>query len=665
MSNDITIPVVDLFAGPGGLGEGFESFSDKGKKSAFKICLSIEKDSVAHQTLLTRSFYRQFSPENTPEDYYRYLRGEITREELFEIYPEQFEEASSIAWKAELGKTPHSEVKKRIEDSLNNSSFWVLIGGPPCQAYSLAGRSVMISKDKTKYENDPRHSLYKEYVQIIADHRPPVFIMENVKGLLSSKLNGSKVFDLILSDLSNPVDAANSYGKTEIKNGDNVLYDIYPLTRRAGLFAGEPRDYLIESEHFGLPQKRHRVFLLGIRKDLGISPCEIVPARKGISNVEDVIYDLPHLRSGLSKIQDTAENWINVVKKAGQQSWFGENIDENSTEIWNEMKRSIKIITKNNLSRGSEFLPAKNSKPKIFSDWYADERIGGVINHTTRSHIEEDLYRYLFAACFAKVTGKSPLLKDFPEALLPKHKSAKKGAKGELFSDRFHVQVHDKPSSTVISHISKDGHYFIHPDPTQCRSMTVREAARLQTFPDNYFFEGGRTSQYQQVGNAVPPLLARQIAGVVFNIMNTAKFTSVSRISKNESKLNVASQIFYHGTAAEINFTAFNSDLVYLAPTRTEAKVFATNPILAKGKQGKPKVLEIFTKAGKVKNIDEPVMSAIYNDNDLDNVINIEANKARLEGYRYLEFEHPGTIGSFYARVAIYPNEDLEIKNKG
>ena len=520
MSNKLTIPVIDLFAGPGGLGEGFESFCDEEKKGTFKICLSIEKDSIAHQTLLTRSFYRQFSAGNTPDEYYRYLRGEITQDELFENYPEQFEKASSIAWRAELGKTPHSEVTKKINEALNNANFWVLIGGPPCQAYSIAGRSVMISKDKAKYENDPRHSLYKEYVQIIADHRPPVFIMENVKGLLSSKLNGSKVFDLILSDLSDPVTAANSYGKTVIKTDDNVLYDIYPLTRKTGLFAGEPRDYLIECENFGLPQKRHRVFLLGIRKDLGISPGEILSARSEMSTVEDVVFDLPHLRSGLSKIEDTTENWISVVKKSEQQSWFGENIDENSKEIWKEMQRAVKVIAKNNFSRGGEFLPEYDGKPEVFSDWYVDKKLGGVINHTTRSHIEEDLYRYLFAACFAKVTGKSPLLKDFPEKLLPNHKSAKKGAKGMLFSDRFHVQVQDKPSSTVISHISKDGHYFIHPDPTQCRSMTVREAARLQTFPDNYFFEGGRTSQYQQVGNAVPPLLARQIASVVYDLFS-------------------------------------------------------------------------------------------------------------------------------------------------
>lgn len=521
MDKDVRIPVIDLFAGPGGLGEGFESFNGENMKSAYKISLSIEKDFAAHQTLLTRSFYRQFSPGNHPEEYYKYLKSEISRGELFEKYPIQFDKAASIAWKAELGVTPHVEVSKKINKALNGNRCWVLIGGPPCQAYSLVGRSVMKGTNQEKYEKDPRHQLYKEYVQIIADQRPPVFIMENVKGLLSSTLNGNKAFDLILSDLADPITAANSYGKTE-RNDSSILYDIYPLTRRRSLFATEPRDYLIECENFGLPQKRHRVFLLGIRRDLKIVPDELQPVRDDMTTVQDVIFSLPELRSGLSNVEDTTENWINVLKQVHKQPWFGERIDKYSDKIWKEMKIAIKNIN-SNLSRGQEYLRYDNSRPRMFAEWYCDSKLEGVINHTTRSHIVEDLYRYLFAACFAKVTGKSPLLKDFPVKLLPNHKNARKGVEGDLFSDRFHVQIQDKPSSTVISHISKDGHYFIHPDPTQCRSMTVREAARLQTFPDNYLFEGGRTSQYQQVGNAVPPLLARQIASVVYGILTKAK----------------------------------------------------------------------------------------------------------------------------------------------
>jgi DNA (cytosine-5)-methyltransferase 1 len=129
------------------------------------------------------------------------------------------------------------------------------------------------------------------------------------------------------------------------------------------------------------------------------------------------------------------------------------------------------------------------------------------------------LHRYLFAAVFAQKRGRSPLLEDFPRALLPDHENVTEALKGTKFNDRFRVQLAGRPSTTIVSHISKDGHYYIHYDASQCRSLTVREAARLQTFPDNYYFEGPRTEQYRQVGNAVPPLLAKQIAEIVADLL--------------------------------------------------------------------------------------------------------------------------------------------------
>lgn len=167
------------------------------------------------------------------------------------------------------------------------------------------------------------------------------------------------------------------------------------------------------------------------------------------------------------------------------------------------------------LDRGREFVHHDMKVRHDLAWWFLDDRLGGACNHTSKSHMVSDIHRYLFAASFAQYYGYSPKIMDFPEELIPNHKNAKSGH----FDDRFRVQVAGKPSSTITSHISKDGHYFIHYDPEQCRSLTVREAARIQTFPDNYFFEGTRTQQYTQVGNAVPPLLALKIAEIAYDLL--------------------------------------------------------------------------------------------------------------------------------------------------
>jgi DNA (cytosine-5)-methyltransferase 1 len=148
--------------------------------------------------------------------------------------------------------------------------------------------------------------------------------------------------------------------------------------------------------------------------------------------------------------------------------------------------------------------------------WVVDQKLEVCLNHQTKSHMTSDLGRYLYASVFSEINKFGPRgYKDFTlPGLAPDHANWESGD----FLDRFKVQLFDGPSSTMTCHISKDGHSIIHPDPLQCRALTVREAARLQTFPDNYFFQGTRTEQYHQVGNAVPPLLARQIAEIVFKL---------------------------------------------------------------------------------------------------------------------------------------------------
>ena len=158
-----------------------------------------------------------------------------------------------------------------------------------------------------------------------------------------------------------------------------------------------------------------------------------------------------------------------------------------------------------------------DSKSQL-AQWVRDETTQGFAQHQSRSHMESDLLRYWYASTFASKYGVSPKLKDFPIPLLPNHANA--ALLDRPFEDRFRVQVRDRPATTVVSHIAKDGHYYIHPDPDQMRSLTVREAARLQTFPDSYLFMGNRTNQFVQVGNAVPPLLANQIASVVSRVID-------------------------------------------------------------------------------------------------------------------------------------------------
>jgi DNA (cytosine-5)-methyltransferase 1 len=202
-------------------------------------------------------------------------------------------------------------------------------------------------------------------------------------------------------------------------------------------------------------------------------------------------------------------------------NWFEEILSMNfPDEVKHRMRSRIEQAVAHKLPNpfpetGAEIV---NHQPQCdaLDGWYQDGKLNFVCNSTTRTHILLDLYRYLFASVFAEIFGVSPKLSEFPEALLPEHANAKSGH----FDDRFRVQIADQPSSTITSHLAKDGHFFIHYDPEQCRSLTVREAARLQTFPDNYFFEGPRTAQFSQVGNAVPPFLAHQIAEVIWNIFH-------------------------------------------------------------------------------------------------------------------------------------------------
>jgi DNA (cytosine-5)-methyltransferase 1 len=507
-----SVPVIDLFAGPGGLGEGFSSFIEK-NIPGFRIVLSIEKDPDAHSTLELRSFYRQFKPKEVPSDYYSFLRREISREDLFSRYPDAASNARSEAKLATLGKIDENLVDHWICKALkSNNREWVLIGGPPCQAYSLVGRSRNKGKEGYKPIDDDRHYLYKEYLRIISRHWPSVFVMENVKGLLSSRVEGQRVFETIFNDLENPGKASGS--------AERYHYRIYSLVETGDTIISANSKFTVMSENYGIPQARHRVILLGVRDSAeftNLKPDTLQPIEQKVS-AWDVLADLPRIRSGLTS-NNNGKTWVETIKEIRSCGWY-HNLNELESNKINDMIAELSETVNDIPELGSVFIQTKTLNPSVLKEWFVDDKIKGVCNHITRNHMPGDLHRYFYSACYADLYGRSPKLSDFPRSLLPAHKNVEKSiASKTLFCDRFRVQLPGKPSTTITSHIAKDGHYYIHPDPVQCRCLSVREAARLQTFPDNYFFCGSRTAQYTQVGNAVPPLLASKIALIVNKLL--------------------------------------------------------------------------------------------------------------------------------------------------
>ncbi|QYO76568.1 DNA cytosine methyltransferase [Devosia salina] len=537
--------MIDIFAGPGGLSEGFSRYADwfNDEEIQFRSVLSIEKDETAIRTLTLRAFYRQFVGELPPE-YWAVVKGQASVS-ILEGFPE-WKAAQRHVWQAELGVVSNDELHTRIELRLKGADEWLLIGGPPCQAYSLMGRARMTgigfegrsdaeAAEETRrqrlesFHKDVRHVLYREYLRIIAVHQPTAFVMENVRGILSAKLPGADgsmhpVFDRIRSDLQDPwaslADDEDLDQLRSLARPGSPRYRLHALSvEETGLWQNEPSnaDFLLKSEDFGVPQRRHRVIVVGIREDHSGSPAPLKRARS--STVRDAIGQMPIIRSGLSAGKDSDVEW------SARRACAALPLLE--APIADGVRNAVQTALADQetpLDRGGPFvswIPA-NRKNSVLDAWLSSPELKGIIQHESRTHMDSDLARYLYAAASAQVTGRTPRLHQWPKELLPKHRNVAVGKAGEIdvsgFLDRFKVQIWDEPSSTVTSHIAKDGHYFIHPDPSQNRSLTVREAARLQTFPDDYFFCGNRTQQYHQVGNAVPPLLAVQLARSVSDI---------------------------------------------------------------------------------------------------------------------------------------------------
>ena len=395
---------IDLFAGAGGLSEGFI-------RAGFNPIAHVEMNPDACNTLKTRTAFHYLKEKGKVNEYYEYLKGEITRDELWSKIPQHL--ISSVINK-EISPETLPQIFNIIDQELQEKDVDIVIGGPPCQAYSVAGRA------RKNMDDDPRNHLYKHYVEFLKRYKPKMFVFENVPGILSA-----------------------SNGK--------YLEKIFSAVKEQGY---ELEKNVLNAKDFNVLQDRKRVIIIGWRKDLKLQYPKF--------DSKEVQYEvLKHLFSDLPKL------------KSGQGEW-------NATKY---IKKTNSYLESTGIRNGIDF----------------------TTQHIARYNNENDLEIYRIAVEKWINENKRLNYSELPERLI-KHNNTK------TFTNRFQVVNHKGVSHTVVAHICADGHYYIHPDINQNRSITVREAARIQSFPDDYFFESSRTAAFKQIGNAVPVLMAEGIA---------------------------------------------------------------------------------------------------------------------------------------------------------
>lgn len=399
---------IDVFSGAGGLSEGFI-------RAGYKGIAHIEADVSACQTVETRLAYWHLRGTADFPHYQQYLLGEVTRSQFLAKVP-----GSVISSVIQKEISPHSlkSIYERIESELGAGKVDVLVGGPPCQAYSLVGRS----RDPRRMRGDHRNFLFRSYARFLKRYSPRFFVFENVLGLLS---------------------AGNS----------RYLTEMLALFGRAG-YQTDLR--VVNSEDFGVLQRRRRVIIIGRRGKRRFHFPDLPTVENHWKVGPDLLDDLPKLEQGTG-------------------------VDPAYYE-----RPASEYLERFCIRNGNSF----------------------TTQHLTRSHDPRDLE--IYAIAIQKWTRNRERLK-YSE--LPDHLRTHKNVTG--FLDRFKVIDRFGHSHTLMAHISKDGHYYIYPDERQVRSLSVREAARIQSFPDDYHFEGGRTAAFRQIGNAVPPVLAEVIAGSI------------------------------------------------------------------------------------------------------------------------------------------------------
>ena len=413
--NNTGLSYIDLFAGAGGLSEGFI-------QSGYQPIAHVEMNEHAAKTIETRIAYYYLKEKDQLKNYYEYEKGLMTRENLLKLIPE--EELKSVINKEISEKTIKDifQVIDTIKKEKGINQIDVIIGGPPCQAYSLVGRAQS-SHMIIPMDEDPRNELYKMYVQFLTKYQPRMFVFENVAGIKTAR-------------------------------GGQAFKNLQMYMKRVGY---EIDYHELNAYDFGVLQSRKRVIIVGWLKGSGYE----YPKFDVIHNkaeVWDLLKDLPPLTPG----QEANEHTVK------------------------DMRKVTKYVKENKLRLKEDILTA----------------------HIARPHTAQDIeiYKRVINLWFENNRHERLKYDDLPENL-------KTHRNRTSFVDRFKIVEGDMEyCHTILAHLSKDGHYFIHPDIDQHRSITVREAARLQSFPDNYYFEGPRTAQFVQVGNAVPPMMAKQIA---------------------------------------------------------------------------------------------------------------------------------------------------------
>lgn len=407
---------LDLFAGAGGLSEGFI-------QAGYTPVAHVEMDAAACNTLRTRTAYHWLKSENMLDVYRQYLNGEIGRSEFYDTVPDSIMD-SVLNYEISDEKLP--EIFDRIDALLDGKGLDLIVGGPPCQAYSIVGRA----RSESGMVGDRRNYLYKLYAKFLQRYRPKYFVFENVVGLLSAKdEDGTLHFD-----------------------------NMRMLFRECG-YSTEYR--VLNAAQHGVLQNRKRIILIGKRGDFeGFYP-DIPTIDTSDVTVSELLDDLPAIKAGEGTREPVATR------------------DYNGTYLYDAMIKEY------------------DHEP--------------VTLHIARPHIQQDLKIYKIAV---ETWNRDHIRISYPD--LPEELRSHKNM--TAFLDRFKVVAKDLPcSQTVVAHISRDGHYYVHPDIQQNRSLTPREAARLQTFPDNYYFESakegsGRTAAFRQIGNAVPVRLAYCVA---------------------------------------------------------------------------------------------------------------------------------------------------------